>query len=110
MEEVVLIVLSAFAVFGAWCLARWLAAEPEKKAFWPPVMVLVSRPLTGEEALRIAERLEDAYPRWQLFCSLRPGESLPADIWGERVICMPKAQLAKLVCRRLDLQEAEKEV
>ena len=110
MEEILLIILSAFAVFGAWCLARYLAKEPARPAFWPPLMVLVSRPLTASQVLQIAERLEESYPRWQLFCSLQPGQALPADLWGERIICLPKEQLARLVCIRLDLQEQEKQV
>lgn len=106
MNAILIILLTGFAVLGAYFLAQLLAGSGAQEDYAGPALVVLTRPLTVSEAVDIALELQAILPRCELLCTpLDADAALPFNGGGfECIHFVQKDEFAEEAARRLHLQ------
>ena len=99
MDSILLVVLSAFAVLGAYFLASLLAGGINRRPVRGSAVLLVRRPVTAQTAVELSDWLQQTWPGCELFCiPMDESQRLPSD--SRQVTYLPADRLADLLAQR----------
>lgn len=109
MNAILVIILTGFAVLGAYFLAQLLSGEGGAGNFHGAAVFVTAKPVTTAQAMDLALALQDFAPRCELLCTLAEGEG-PLPVAGGRfagITFLPPEELAAETARRLRLQQPQ---
>lgn len=111
MNAILIILLTGFAVLGAYFLADVLTGSSEIQ-YTGPAVVAISTPLQAGDAAELTMALRELMPRCEVLCiAAEEDEQMPADCWGyQGVSFVTRERLSKETAARLDLQNQTKSI